>query len=95
MMRYKHAIETNICYTKLVYGRINKKLKTVLSEYEIEELITAIVTETDESGFQKTGKNIYITSGKRNLRLTVNSFTNRIITVDKLDKIKNPHPLTF
>jgi hypothetical protein len=95
MKRYKYAIETNICYTKLVYGRINNKLNTSLSEYEIEELITAIVTETDESGFQKIGKNIYITSCKRNLRLTVNSFTNRIITVDKLDKIKNPHPLTF
>jgi hypothetical protein len=92
MKRYKQAVETNICYTKLVYGRINKKLNTALSEDEIEEMIAAIIIETDESGFQKIGKNIYITSDKRNVKLTVNSFTNRIITVDK---IKNPLPLTF
>ena len=88
----KQAVETNICYTKLVYGRINKKLNTTLSEDKIEEMIAAIISETDESGFQKTGKNIYITCRKRNIRLTVNSSTNRIITVDK---IKNPLPLTF
>ncbi|MCZ2126737.1 MAG: DUF3781 domain-containing protein [Anaerolineales bacterium] len=46
--------------------------------------------ETDESDFIKTGKNIYVTNENRNIVLTINSYTNRIITADKLsEKITN------
>lgn len=38
--------------------------------------------------FIKKGKNIYITNKEKNIRLTINSFTNRIITVDKLSKLR-------
>ena len=86
MTNYKKEILDKICYTELVYGRINKKLSIALSKDEIEELISAIILETDESKFQKTGKNIYITNNERNVRLTINSYTNRIITADKLNK---------
>lgn len=86
MNNYKKEILDKICYTELVYGRINKKLSTELSKDKIEELISIIISETDETGFQKTGKNIYITNNERNVRLTVNSYTNRIITVDKLNE---------
>ena len=82
---YKKEILDKICFTELVYGRINKKLNKKLSKDKIEELISAIILETDESEFQKTGKNIYITNNERNVRLTINSFTNRIITADKLN----------
>ncbi len=86
METYKKTILDKICYTELVYERINKKLKTELSKIEIEELIFTTIEETDENEFVKTGKNIYISNHKRNIRLTINSFTNRIITADKLIK---------
>ena len=85
MNNYKKEILDKICYTELVYGRINKKLSLELSKKKIEEMIFSIISETDEVNFQKTGKNIYITNNERNIRLTINSYTNRIITVDKLN----------
>jgi hypothetical protein len=86
MLNYKKVILDKICYTKLVYGRINKKLNWMLSDDEIEEAILNILIVTNESEFQKTGKNIYISNDEKNIRLTLNSFTNRIITADKLNK---------
>lgn len=85
MNNYKNEILKNIGYTELVYGRINKKLKIDLPNDKIEALITTILLETDEKDFIKTGKNIYITNEKRNVVLTINSYTNRIITADKLN----------
>lgn len=86
MNNYKKEISNKICYTELVYGRINKKLNLELSKDKIENLISTILLETDESEFRKKGKNIYITNNERNIRLTINSYTNRIITADKLNK---------
>ncbi len=86
MSNYKKEILDKICYTELVYGRINKKLRLEHSKEKIEEMISTIISETDESEFQKIGKNIYITSNERNVRLTINSYTNRIITADQLNK---------
>jgi len=86
MTNYKKEILHKICYTALVYGRINKKLGTELSKDNIEEMISAIISETDISDFHKKGKNIYITNNKRYVRLTINSYTHRIITADKLNK---------
>lgn len=88
MTNYKKEILDKLCYTKLVYGRINKKLKLDLSKDKIEKLIIKVIFETDETDFVKTGKNIYITNEKRNIMLTINSYTNRIITADKLKKEK-------
>lgn len=85
MSNYKTDILDKICYTGLVYERINKKLNTALSKDKIEEMIFAIIKETDESQFLKKGKNIYIINMARNIRLTINSNTNRIITADKLN----------
>lgn len=86
MSNYKNVILDKICYTNLVYERINKKLNIELSKDKIEEMIFEIIKETKESEFKKTGKNIYITNYERNIRLTINSYTNRIITADKLNK---------
>ncbi len=82
---YKTEILKNICYTELVYERINKKLKSQLSKAEIESLILKIIEQTQESSFEKTGKNIYITNQENNIRITINSYTFRVITVDKID----------
>ncbi len=86
MINYKKEILGKICYTELVYGRINKKLGIELSKDKIEKMVSKIISDTDETEFKKTGKNIYITNNERNVRLTINSYTNRIITADKLNK---------
>lgn len=86
MNDFKQTILEKICYTDLVYERINKKLNIELSKDRIEEMIFEIIKETDKTEFRKTGKNIYITNKNKNVKLTINSYTNRIITVDKLDK---------
>jgi len=79
----KAEILDRICYTELVYERINKKLKSKFSKSEIEKMIFDIVKETREMFFQRIGKNIYVTSRERNIKITINSSTYRIITVDK------------
>jgi hypothetical protein len=86
MNTYKKDILENICYTDLVYGRINKKLNLELSNEKIEEMIITLIKETDEAEFLKIGKNIYISNTSRNVKLTINSFTNRIITAEKIYK---------
>lgn len=80
----KSKILDNICYTELVYGRINKKLKTASSKSEIETKIYKILSETVESNFVKIGKNYYVTNTDEQIKITINSNTYRIITVDKI-----------
>lgn len=82
----KTEILKNICYTELVYGRINKKLKNNFSNIEIEKLIFATIEETEITNFEKKGKNFYISNLDKNIKITVNSNTFRIITVDKIEK---------
>ncbi len=84
MSIHKTEILYKICYTELVYERINKKLNSRLSKPEIEELILNVIQETAEQCFQRIGKNIYVTSIEKNIRITINSNTYRIITVDKV-----------
>lgn len=88
MINFKKEILTKICYTDLVYGRINKKLNLKLPNIEIEKMLVEIIEKTEEINFKKQGKNIYITNESRNIRITINSFTNRVITVDQL-KVAN------
>ncbi len=82
----KSKIINNICYTELVYGRINKKLNTNLSKIQIEELMFKVLNNTEEKDYSKTGKNYYISNTENNIKITVNSYTFRIITVDKIIK---------
>jgi hypothetical protein len=84
MNSYKTEVLNKICYTELVYERINKKLNINFSKEDIEKLIFEILKETNELQFQKKGKNIYVTNNEHNIRITINSNTNRIITVDDL-----------
>jgi hypothetical protein len=80
----KSKIINNICYTELVYGRINKKLKSTFSKSEIEKMIYKILSETDESRFIKIGKNYYVTNTDKQIIITINSNNYRIITVNKI-----------
>ncbi|MFH1187823.1 MAG: DUF3781 domain-containing protein [bacterium] len=81
----KKEILENICYTELVYGRINKKLNLKFSKKQIEEFIFKILRETEEKFFSKIGKNFYITNTENNIKITVNSNTFRVITVDRIE----------
>ena len=81
----KQEILENICYTELVYERINKKLNIQFSKKQIEVYIFKILKETDKIYFTKIGKNFYVMNTENNIRITINSNTFRIITVDKID----------
>ena len=61
------------------------------SEYsnpEIKKLLYDIINLTQEEFFEKRGKNIYVSNLENNIRITINSNTYRIITVDKIEKSK-------
>ena len=88
----KQEILENICYTELVYERINKKLNIKFSKKQIEVYLFKILKETDKIFFKKKGKNIYVINAENNIRITINSNTFRIITVDKINK--NIHNLS-
>ncbi len=88
MKSYKTEILNKICYTERVYDRINKKLNLNFSKKDIEKMIFEVLNETNEILFKKTGKNIYVTNNDRNIRITINSNTYRVITADDLDKFE-------
>lgn len=80
----KKEILDNICYTELVYERINKKLNSKFPKPEIEQLLFKIIEQEKEASFLRIGKNIYVSSPENNIRITINSNTFRIITVDRI-----------
>ncbi len=82
----KNKILNNIYYTELVYDRINKKLKSNFSKAKIETKLFKTIEETELRFFEKIGKNFYITNTDNNIKITINSNTFRIITVDKIRK---------
>ena len=82
----KKEILKNICYTELVYGRIIKKFNIRFSKKQIEEFIFKILKETEVKFFSKIGKNIYIVNSENNIKITINSNTFRIITVDRIER---------
>lgn len=82
----KEKIITNICYTELVYSRINKKLNSKLTKKEIQSYILEVIENTNSSFFRKEGKNYYISNIERNICVTVNSNTFRVITVNRITK---------
>jgi hypothetical protein len=84
MIINKNEILKNHCYTKLVYERINKKLNTNFSNDESEALIKKVLEETTLDKYIKKGKNFYISNSQYNIRITINSNTFRVITVDRI-----------
>lgn len=82
----KQELLESICYTELVYERINKKLNIKFSNKQIEDYLLEILKETDIIFFTRIGKNYYVINTENNIRITINSNTFRIITVDKLNK---------
>lgn len=82
IMRTKLKILNHLCYTDLVYGRINKKLNVDLSNDKIENMMINIISGSDD--IKKIGKNWYIYNSKQRIRVTVNTYTFRIITADRI-----------
>ncbi len=82
--KIKQTIKKNICYTELVYSRINKKLNINFSKKEIEKFMFEILEKTNISFYIKKWKNFYISNTENKIKITVNSHTYRIITVDKI-----------
>ena len=80
----KNEILSTLRYTELVYGRRNKKLSTAYSKQEVEDLVYDSIDNAGENCFEKIGKNFYITNSDKNIRITVNSDTYRVITVDRI-----------
>ncbi|MCP0887973.1 DUF3781 domain-containing protein [Ligilactobacillus sp. WILCCON 0076] len=72
----------HLCYTELVYLRINKKLQRNLSVSEIENLIRKAILATTK--IEHIGKNYYLYDYTDSIRITINANTFRIITVDSL-----------
>ncbi|WP_311407319.1 DUF3781 domain-containing protein [Liquorilactobacillus uvarum] len=77
------VIAKRVCYTKRVYQRINKKLKTNYSNGEIELLVQQVVLEASQ--IIHKGKNFYISNYESGVRVTVNANNYRIITADSLN----------
>ncbi|MBE7628647.1 DUF3781 domain-containing protein [Tenacibaculum piscium] len=82
----KYKIVLKHCYTELVYPRINKKLGTAFSKFEIETLIQKVLEDTPLEYYEKIGKNFYVTSKKHLITITINASTFRIITVNSISK---------
>ncbi|NLR31552.1 DUF3781 domain-containing protein [Levilactobacillus tujiorum] len=74
-------IKTQVCYTELVYQRVNKKLAVDLSQAEVEALVIAMLDDVTTS-IEKLGKNYYVANSTRRVQLAINSFNYRLITVN-------------
>lgn len=83
MNNLRKTILNKICYTDLVYDRINKKLQTTMSKDEIEKFIFGIM-EYEKNAINKKGKNYYVKDEENRVRVTINSYTYRVITTDKI-----------
>ena len=77
------VIKWQVCYTNLVYQRVNKKLKVELSRSEIKKLVQNILID-DQTTVEKWGKNYYVSGLAYSTQLTINSFNFRLITADRL-----------
>ncbi len=84
----KDELVKKLCYTELVYSRINKKLRTNLSREQISELMSSLINKAEVDDIVKRGKNFYVTNAKKGIVITINSFTNRVITVDRVGEAK-------
>lgn len=85
-MMDKKQIFDNICYTELVYGRINRKFNTQFSKKQIEEFVLKILKKTDKKFFSNNGKNYYVENIENDVRLTIHSNTFRLITADRIHR---------
>ncbi|MFT8401761.1 MAG: DUF3781 domain-containing protein [Lentilactobacillus diolivorans] len=81
-MTEQQVIANQLCYTELVYQRINKKLIMNLTKVQIERFIYHVVVNADL--VEQRGKNFYIYNNQNRIIVTVNANNYRVITVSKM-----------
>lgn len=77
------TIIDKICYTDLLFDRVNKKLGTQLSPEEIKKWVQLTLHRND-CIVTHQGKNYYVTCPSQQVSLTVNASNYRLITVDRI-----------
>lgn len=70
----------NVCYTPLVFGRVNKKLSTTMTNEEIQQLVNQIISDP-KTIINQNGKNYYLQNDT--VELVINSFNYRLITASR------------
>lgn len=75
-------ISNKLCYTELVYDRINKKLEIDLPRHNLEHFIKKTILDADK--IERIGKNYYVFNSLANTRITVNANNFRVITADRI-----------
>lgn len=76
------VIAARVCYTELVFARVNKKLATTLTTAEVKAMVQQILNDSS-SQLVKRGKNYYVSNKQAAVQLTINSFNYRLITASK------------
>lgn len=79
MIPERNIFLENVCYTPLVFGRVNKKLSLNLDNDEIKNLVDKIIIDNSTTIIKK-GKNYYLRND--NIELVINSFNYRLITAN-------------
>jgi len=75
-------IQSSVCYTPLVYERVNKKLSQIMSPTQVDELVTRVLN-SEYASIISRGKNYYIEERTEGVILTINKNNYRLITINK------------
>ncbi|MEX0380707.1 DUF3781 domain-containing protein [Leuconostoc sp. MS02] len=77
------VIQSHVCYTALVYQRVNKKLSRDMTSTQIEALVQRVLN-SELMSILCRGKNYYIEDKTEGVVLTINKNNYRLITINKL-----------
>ncbi|MBZ5977835.1 DUF3781 domain-containing protein [Leuconostoc gelidum subsp. gelidum] len=75
-------IQSRVCYTPLVYERVNKKLSQIMLPTQVDELVTRVLN-SEYASIISRGKNYYIEERTEGVILTINKNNYRLITINK------------
>ncbi|MBZ5992696.1 DUF3781 domain-containing protein [Leuconostoc gelidum] len=79
-------IQSSVCYTPLVYERVNKKLSQIVSPTQVDELVTRVLN-SEYASIISRGKNYYIEERTEGVILTINKNNYRLITINKSQEV--------
>lgn len=80
----KEHIINNHKHTLSWYDRINKKLWLSYNHNQIDNYIKDVLLATSLHDCIKTGKNYYFYNRQENIKITINSHSYSVITVDRI-----------
>jgi len=79
-------IQSRVCYTPLVYERVNKKLSQIMLPTQVDELVTRVLN-SEYASIISRGKNYYIEERTEGVILTINKNNYRLITINKSQEV--------